>query len=247
MQPMLINHIDIPAADRHRSAEFFQQMFGWQYRHYDEANYTTYQPPGGVDGGFPRLHEPHFRRGRLIPQVDSQDIQADLRRALTLGATLAQEEREIPYVGAFALIEDPSGNPLSFFTDISGKQKHPEHLPAPGAIAALVYPADDRQALAVFYSQLLGWEPFEHDEPNRFSWCQTASIGIGLTTMNDRLSVRGEILLHIHSRSPHTGLQRAAAQGGEIIVGETTLPNGQRFGLFSDLTGNRIALLGSGE
>jgi predicted enzyme related to lactoylglutathione lyase len=48
--------------------------------------------------------------------VASEDIDADLRKAESLGGTTVVPKTEIPQVGWFAIFKDPSGNKVGLFS-----------------------------------------------------------------------------------------------------------------------------------
>lgn len=80
-------------------------------------------PPWGVGapphGGFnpPDMSKP----GQVLVYVDSEDIEADLKKAKSLGATIVREKTEIPNTGWFGIFKDPPGNQVGLYTDM-----HPE-------------------------------------------------------------------------------------------------------------------------
>ena len=113
-----IVHIEIPAADSVKAGEFYQQLFGWKIETDTTMNYTMWAPAEGVGGGFSPLGEA-VKPGDVLLHVDSDDIEADLKRIKELGGTILSEKTEIPGIGWFALFKDPTGNRLSLFTGMN--------------------------------------------------------------------------------------------------------------------------------
>jgi predicted enzyme related to lactoylglutathione lyase len=99
-----IVHIEIPARNGKESAEFYQKLFGWHTEYFPEMNYTTWDAHEGPGGGFSLIH------------INSDDIDADLKKAKSLGATIVREKSEIPNIGWWGVFKDPSGNEIALYT-----------------------------------------------------------------------------------------------------------------------------------
>ena len=109
-----IVHIEIPTADREAAARFYKELFDWDYEHSGEPMpYTTFRA-GNTAGG---LTEPRegFQPGNVLLYVESDDIEADLKKAESLGATTAVQKMEIPTVGWMGVFIDLTGNSIALF------------------------------------------------------------------------------------------------------------------------------------
>lgn len=112
-----IVHIEIPAADGAQAGEFYQKLFGWKIQHVPEMNYTMWDAGDGTGGGFIDLGET-TRPGDVLIYVNSDDIEADLKQAESLGAKIIQEKMEIPQTGWFGIFQDPTGNKIALYTSM---------------------------------------------------------------------------------------------------------------------------------
>ena len=114
-----IVHIEIPAADLKSAGKFYQDLFGWQIEHIPEMNYTTWAAgnQAGEGGGFNPLGE-GVKPGDVMIYINSEDIDADLKKAVSLGAKVVQEKMEIPKIGWFGIFEDPTGNHIALYTSM---------------------------------------------------------------------------------------------------------------------------------
>jgi predicted enzyme related to lactoylglutathione lyase len=110
-----IVHVEISSSDLEASGRFYSQLFGWKIEHTPELNYTTFQAEGGPGGGFNPISETN-PAGTVVVYVDSDDIQADLAKAESLGAATVVPKTEIPQMGWFAMFRDPSGNTVGLYT-----------------------------------------------------------------------------------------------------------------------------------
>lgn len=116
-----IVHIDIPAADRGATAEFYAQLFNWRIDNSaDEMNYTMFESEGGPGGGFPELSH-GYEAGHVIVYVATDDIDASLAKAESLGGKTAVPKTEIPGMGWFGIFTDPTGNSIGLYTGANGQ------------------------------------------------------------------------------------------------------------------------------
>ena len=110
-------HIEIPAADLQVAGKFYQDLFGWEIQQIPEMNYATWASGPGEGGGFnPLSHD--VRPNEVLIYINSEDIEADLKKAASLGATVIQTKMEIPNVGWFGIFKDLTGNSIALYTSM---------------------------------------------------------------------------------------------------------------------------------
>ena len=111
-----ISHIEIPTKDRTKSAKFYEELFGWEIQSMDKKGfpYTVWQS-GNVRGGFPELDE-LYKPGDVVVYIDSDDIEADLKKIEATGGKTLLGKTEIPGVGIYAFFADPTGNRMALYT-----------------------------------------------------------------------------------------------------------------------------------
>ena len=78
-------------------------------------NYSMFQA-GTAGGGFPDLSE-NVHAGDVRVYIGSSDIEADLKKAESLGGKVVMPKTEIPGFGWFGMFCDPTGNTLALWTD----------------------------------------------------------------------------------------------------------------------------------
>jgi hypothetical protein len=113
-----IVHVEIPAANVEAAGRFYQELFGWKLQHVPEMNYTMWEDGSGSGGGFPEVSKDN-PAGRVLVYIDSDDIEADLKKVETLGGRVLQPKMEIPQMGWFGVFQDPTGNVLALYTSMS--------------------------------------------------------------------------------------------------------------------------------
>jgi predicted enzyme related to lactoylglutathione lyase len=110
-----IVHVEFSAHDVHAAARFYADLFGWKTEHLPEMNYTTFEAEGGPGGGFNPVGE-QVKAGDVFVYVATDDIEATLAKAESLGGKTIVPKTEIPHVGWFAFFADPTGNTVGLFT-----------------------------------------------------------------------------------------------------------------------------------
>lgn len=109
-----IVHVEIPATDPKKGGQFYAELFGWRIEVDETFDYVMFESEGGPGGGFTTIgHEGNV--DRIVPYMDTDDLDATLERAVALGATVLREKAEIPGSGYLALFEDPSGNVIGLW------------------------------------------------------------------------------------------------------------------------------------
>src|SRR6266700_95904 len=65
-------YLEIPAADPHKSADFYEAVFGWKIRH-RETERPSFDDPSGVSGAFVTYLKPTQEPG-ILPSMWVKDI-----------------------------------------------------------------------------------------------------------------------------------------------------------------------------
>jgi hypothetical protein len=117
-----IVHVEIPTANAEESGKFYSQLFGWKITPVPEMNYTLFEPETGPGGGFTLVGE-NTKVGDVLIYIDSDDIEADLKKAEKLGAKVLVPKSEIAETGWFAVFTDPTGNMIALYTDLHPEQR----------------------------------------------------------------------------------------------------------------------------
>lgn len=113
-----IVHVEIPAASVEGAGKFYQDLFGWKLQHMPEMNYTMWEAGDGSGGGFPAVSADN-PAGQVLIYIASDDIDADLKNAVSLGGKVVQPKTEIPGMGWFGIFQDPTGNALGLYTSMN--------------------------------------------------------------------------------------------------------------------------------
>ncbi len=117
-------HTTDPAAAR----SFYQAVFAWvtQDMPMGDFSYTVIQPAGGGDdssqGGIVPLSPEAAAAGissRWLPYFEVADCDAVVAKAAEEGGTVTFPAQDVPGVGRFASLADPSGAAFSVITSVA--------------------------------------------------------------------------------------------------------------------------------
>ncbi len=114
-------HIEIPANDPATASKFYADLFDWKIQVDPSFDYHMFQPDHGPGGGFVKVGEAmgmSYKPGEVLIYVSTDDIDATLARAASLGGKILQPKTEIPNVGWFGIFSDPTGNRIALFTSM---------------------------------------------------------------------------------------------------------------------------------
>lgn len=114
-----IVHIEFPVHDQDAAGKFFSELFGWEYHPLPEMNYALFSAGDGPGGGFPIADGQMYNVNQPLVYVSTDDIEASLAKAESLGATTIVPKTEIPGQGWFAIFSSPTGNTMALYTDAS--------------------------------------------------------------------------------------------------------------------------------
>jgi predicted enzyme related to lactoylglutathione lyase len=111
-------HVEIPAKNNEAAGKFYQDLLGWKIQSMPEMNYTMWEAEDGSGGGFPEVSADN-PAGQVLVYIDSDDIEADLKKVEKLGGKVLHQKTEIPGMGWFGIFKDPTGNSLGLYTSMN--------------------------------------------------------------------------------------------------------------------------------
>ena len=110
-------HVELNTTDVDKAKEFYSQMFGWAFEEMPTGpgeTYTLIKVGEGTGGGMlknPMPGVPSF----WLAYVLVDEIGAATTRAKSLGARIVKDSVEVPGMGWFSIIADPTGAALALW------------------------------------------------------------------------------------------------------------------------------------
>jgi predicted enzyme related to lactoylglutathione lyase len=113
-------HVELMTSDMTKAKAFYSGLFDWQLEDIPGMEYTMINVGAGTGGGMMK-HPVPGSPSCWLAYVQVDDAAAATEKARTLGATICKEVTEIPGVGRFSVITDPTGATLALW------QMNPEY------------------------------------------------------------------------------------------------------------------------
>lgn len=116
-------HVELATTDVAKAKAFYSGLFDWKLEDIPEMDYTLIKVGEGTGGGMMKTVQPDLH-SYWLAYVLVDDAAAATEKARTLGATICKEVTEIPGIGWFSVITDPTGATLALW------QTNPDYKPA---------------------------------------------------------------------------------------------------------------------
>jgi uncharacterized protein len=101
-------HIELHTKDLDTSKKFYTDMFDWKLEEMPGMEYTIINVGEGTGGGMMKNPMPGGPDS-WFPYILVDDVDASTKKATSLGATVVQDITEVPDMGWFSVIIDPTG------------------------------------------------------------------------------------------------------------------------------------------
>ena len=113
-------HVELNSTDPAKAKNFYSSLFNWKLEDMPmpEGTYTLIDVGGGTGGGMMKQMMPGATSA-WMPYVDVEDLDGALKKAKSLGATVLKDKTEVPNMGWFGIINDPTGATIGLW-----KAKH---------------------------------------------------------------------------------------------------------------------------
>ncbi len=109
------------------------------------------------------------------------------------------------------------------------------------SIVHIEIPTANAEESGKFYSNLFGWKITPVPEMNYTLFEPEAGPGGGFTAVGEQTNI-GDVLIYVDSDDIETDLKKAEKLGAKVLVAKSEIAQTGWFGVFTDPTGNMIAL-----
>jgi predicted enzyme related to lactoylglutathione lyase len=107
-------HVELNTTDLGKAKEFYGKLFDWTLEDVPNMDYTIIKVGEGTGGGMMK-HPVPGAPSAWLAYVMVDDINVATAKAKSLGATVMKDVTEIPGIGWFSVIIDPTGAALALF------------------------------------------------------------------------------------------------------------------------------------
>lgn len=109
----IIAHVEIPVTNLNASQEFYNKIFGWEFKPFGNG-YMLFNPHKGITVGL-RSTEVVRSGETTIFHINVENIDEILIKVNSSGGKLIRNKTVIPVMGWYALIADAEGNTIGLF------------------------------------------------------------------------------------------------------------------------------------
>jgi predicted enzyme related to lactoylglutathione lyase len=108
-----------------KALPFYEKVLGFSHRSMDMGPGDTYHilSKGGVDRSGVTSHLPRGVTPHWLPYVFVDDVDVTIARARKLGATIQVGPEDIPGIGRFGVLEDPTGAVLAIMKPLPREEQ----------------------------------------------------------------------------------------------------------------------------
>lgn len=237
---------DIMAVDEAATNPFYSALFGWEFSDDPRPNdgYRMVMFEGkGLGGSLPWKAE--SGRSAWMGYIQITGIEAMVERARALGATIFVDLMEIPDVGKFAVLDDPTGAALYLY-EVAPEFRAPDngYDRGPGNIIWNELITNDIARASAFYRDIAGWElvPMTPD-PLGYTVAKVDGdpvAGIFQPAAPPEVSTW---ILSVNTADIDATIAETLELGGKVIHPANTVPGIGRTAWIADPTGGVIGLM----
>ena len=113
-------HVELNTTDPTQAKAFYGSLFNWKMEDVPMgpgATYTMVQPGEGTGGGIMK-HPVPGAPSAWLAYVVVDDVKASTEKARSLGAQVMKDVTEVPGMGWFSIILDPTGAALGLWKEM---------------------------------------------------------------------------------------------------------------------------------
>jgi uncharacterized protein len=110
-------HIELSSTDVKKAKSFYGSLFNWKLNDMDMGGgmtYTMIEVGDGTGGGMMQ-HPMPGAPSMWVPYTLVDDAAAATKKAKSLGGTVLKDVSEVPGMGWFSIIQDPTGGVLGLW------------------------------------------------------------------------------------------------------------------------------------
>jgi uncharacterized protein len=101
-------HVELHTHDPEKARKFYSALFDWKLEDVPGMDYTLVNVGEGTGGGMMKSPMPDAIP-QWVPYVLVENIEASTEKARSLGAKVLSDVTEVPDMGRFTMLLDPTG------------------------------------------------------------------------------------------------------------------------------------------
>ena len=104
-------YVELHTNDKNKAKEFYGKLLDWEWQDHPVGDqvYSMFLAGEGANGGITTLGDTEHTPSHWLPYILVDDVADAAERARGLGAKILVEKQEVPEMGWFGVIKDPTG------------------------------------------------------------------------------------------------------------------------------------------
>ena len=241
---------ELATRDVAKAKDFYTKLVGWTYDEMDmgpAGKYNIVKSGEKMAGGMMGMQGEVW--GDLPSHwgyyIDVADVDATARKVPELGGKVMHGPSDIPDIGRFCVVQDPSGAHVYMMTPTEHAKEPPS--PEVGEFLWVELMSHNFAKAKDFFTKLLGWEAQEMPMPNGAYTLfvkDGANVGGGMQMPPEvPKETPGFWMGYIHVADIDATAKQAEAEGGHVMFPPMEVPNVGRFTHIQDPTGAVVAFM----
>jgi hypothetical protein len=243
--------------DQDAAIAFYEKVVGWRAEdmkipEMGDYRYTILNAPGGHGiGGLALIPDEcaAFMKPGWFGYVHVEDADAAAAKIEAAGGRVLMAPADIPTVGRFAMVADPTGSPFYLLAPLP-REDAPPPLPrmSPGNCGWHELHAGDGEAAFAFYAEQFGWAEMSRLDMGAMGidriWGTAGAMDAsgGMMTKMAQMPAPSWIFYFVVDSVDAAAL-RIAEAGGRVTDGPMNVPDGSRIVRGTDPQGAAFALV----
>jgi predicted enzyme related to lactoylglutathione lyase len=224
---------DLMTTDPEGAKAFYGKVVGWGLQPYPDSTmpYTMFTRAGMPIGGTMQLPDEAVKMGapsHWLAYIGTPNVDETVTQAVASGARTYVSPRDIPNVGRFAVIADPQGATIAFFTP--SNEQPASHIPEVGDMSWHELVTTDPAGAFDFYRSATGWEKTgEHDMGPMGTYLMFGRRGVtlgGIFRTPAEMPAPPHWLMYVRVPDINKGAGDVKANGGQVLHGPVEVPGG---------------------
>lgn len=243
---------DLMTNDLAAAKAFYSATIGWKTTKWEQGDYEMWtvgeQPIGGVMA-LPAEAKASGTPPHWMAYIETDDIDATVKKAEKLGGRVYVPPTDIPTVGRFAVLADPQGATFAAIQPLTPMGDVPHKA---GFVSWHELNTTDYQAAWKFYSELFGWKPTSAMDmgPDGQYWMfgldPQKSLG-GMSNVARQHNLPPHWLYYVTVDDIDATVALIKKHGGKILNGPMDIPGNDKIAQCMDPQGAAFAIYMQGK
>lgn len=223
---------ELMTSDTAAAERFYKSVVGWSAKDagMPDMKYTIFSAGERMVAGLMTMpQEAEGMPPGWIGYIYADNVDATAKEVAAKGGKVHRQPDDIPGVGRFAVVGDPTGAVFCLFSS-TGEEGPDADQQAPGQVGWHELMAGDLATAWTFYSSLFGWEKDQALDMGEMGTYQLFKINGqtsgGMMTKPKDLPAPPYWGYYFNVEAIDAAVERVTAGGGKVVMGPMEVPGG---------------------